>query len=906
MTYITNGERWQITRGKINKVVKVGYTDLLADTELTYTNQLGVIVTAGDLYPTTDGNWFEVAAPGAVNQHITTAGGVKFYEAGPHFSSRSRAVAAWARMDARSETPPVGTVWTFDGVSIEYDGSTTGMNGLPRWKPAGDVFLDQFGTNTIPGTTDMTAALVAAAEYAHANGGGVVHVSSDIYLSSTTKLESLTDVTINCHNNVIHLGEDATPGIWFKGCTRTGLIDAKVDGDRTTHGDWENLVTGLAIASGDGTGTADANVTAGSTDTITVNNLDGGNSGAYVKKGARLSYIVSSVVYAYIVQSDALITSGSATVTLDRVIDADITLGQAVYVNEWNRNAVLASAASASATTLTLQVPDPSSNSGTPKLMAGDQFAFYTDNNDIDGPIDYSEVYTVVSDVNFSGSYPAYTATVTITPALSTDKVNGQMITSIMDHRNNRFVPVLFTGCTGGYAENVHMDDSRLHGLTFNAVIDAPWDGVAPSSVPNVNCWVRDCEDSNGGQGAAWVSAWAQSWTVEGCYFHTPGTGKNRMGTTHEKGTGIKIVWNKIYNAYAGVNSNGNCEHCLVAGNYIKDPVVAIWQRNEIKHSIIQNNMIELNATDSIAGIVAYAGPKDAGTDRRRSMLNIFANQIFGGTSVANATYGSAIQVGPISNNASAGDDDAPHGVNIRDNFIEGAGRHGINIIAGVHSASITGNKIYDVGYVGINAPDIRSSEVLHNFVQDCGTASSSDAYNLPDTSDVVAGYNRAEKVNSLNMTASLPAIAPRARVARVSRASGVSHTSGSPGAWQVITWDTEDVDDLGVVDLATYSGRIVDSMPYGVSRIKVSCGVIFAANATGERGLRVMVGGARVDAAPQLIIPATGSGSCSLTLTTGWVEVSQGQKVEVQAYQSSGGTLAMQPFDTYAEVEFR
>lgn len=183
MTYIQQGETWATTRSKINQVIKVSYTDLLADTELTYTGGASGTVTAGDLYPTTNGNWFEVAASDAVDQHITTAGGVKLYEAGPHFSSRARAVAAWARMDARSETPPVGTVWTFDGVSIEYDGSTTGMNGLPKWKPFGDVYLDHFGTNANPGTTDMTTFAQAAIDYVTAGGadGGPIYLLNTSY-----------------------------------------------------------------------------------------------------------------------------------------------------------------------------------------------------------------------------------------------------------------------------------------------------------------------------------------------------------------------------------------------------------------------------------------------------------------------------------------------------------------------------------------------------------------------------------------------------------------------------------------------------------------------------------------------------------------------------------------------------
>lgn len=180
MTYIQQGETWATTRSKINQVIKVSYTDLLADTELTYTGGASGTVTAGDLYPTTEGNWFEVAASDAVDQHITTAGGVKLYEAGPQFSTRARAVAAWERMVARSETPPVGTVWTWPGASIVYDGSATALTGFSGWSPMAPLHMQHFNVfgdaNTSDtscpseATTDETSGVQAAFDYALENG----------------------------------------------------------------------------------------------------------------------------------------------------------------------------------------------------------------------------------------------------------------------------------------------------------------------------------------------------------------------------------------------------------------------------------------------------------------------------------------------------------------------------------------------------------------------------------------------------------------------------------------------------------------------------------------------------------------------------------------------------------------
>jgi hypothetical protein len=65
-------------------------TTLLADTSLTYTAGQAGTVSAGDVIRTrTEGFAYIVAASAASDQHITTAGGVKMYEANP-FTSKAR------------------------------------------------------------------------------------------------------------------------------------------------------------------------------------------------------------------------------------------------------------------------------------------------------------------------------------------------------------------------------------------------------------------------------------------------------------------------------------------------------------------------------------------------------------------------------------------------------------------------------------------------------------------------------------------------------------------------------------------------------------------------------------------------------------------------------------------------
>lgn len=83
MTSIANGESGLSVRTKLNEVLTrdvASVSALLADTELTYSaGQPGVVV-AGDVICTrAEGFSYQVAASGATDQHVTTAGGVKLY-----------------------------------------------------------------------------------------------------------------------------------------------------------------------------------------------------------------------------------------------------------------------------------------------------------------------------------------------------------------------------------------------------------------------------------------------------------------------------------------------------------------------------------------------------------------------------------------------------------------------------------------------------------------------------------------------------------------------------------------------------------------------------------------------------------------------------------------------------------
>ncbi len=58
------------------------------------------------------------------------------------------------------------------GLTYLFDDASTAISDLPGWKPVGNIYPDHFGENTSPGTTDMTAEIQDAIDYAATFGGG--------------------------------------------------------------------------------------------------------------------------------------------------------------------------------------------------------------------------------------------------------------------------------------------------------------------------------------------------------------------------------------------------------------------------------------------------------------------------------------------------------------------------------------------------------------------------------------------------------------------------------------------------------------------------------------------------------------------------------------------------------------
>lgn len=115
------------------------------------------------------------------------------------FESRADFVTAVAAGFAASD----GAVIFADGIAYEALSGSAAISDLGGWRPWFNVRPDHFGSNTTPGTTDMTSAIQAAIDLRATLGGGNVEFLPEDYLISDT---------ITVPQRIHLIGE----GGWFK------------------------------------------------------------------------------------------------------------------------------------------------------------------------------------------------------------------------------------------------------------------------------------------------------------------------------------------------------------------------------------------------------------------------------------------------------------------------------------------------------------------------------------------------------------------------------------------------------------------------------------------------------------------------------------------------------------------
>jgi hypothetical protein len=642
------------------------------------------------------------------------------------FKSVRHANAYQTRAEAISALPslPVESYFWVGDLQFQKVSSSSAISDMSNVIPVGDVYVDHFGENTTPGTTGVSSDILAGATYADAQGGGqILFQSGSTYLlDSTILFDTLASVDLHLESGaIVKQGASAFPGIELRdcrNCTITG--NGTFDGNFTEAGVYDDLLITAGITSGVDYGTASATYAIGVT-SITINDLGVG----YIVLGDQIEFLISGTAYRYVVQADAQITAGTATVTLDRGLDVEVTPGQTLYVKSWRNRQYLQGASSAGSTTITLGAADVSSAT-TAELKAGDQFAFHTDSNDIDS-IDYTEIYTVTADATYSGSYPNVTATVTITPALATNKANGQMVTSIQDYRNNKHALLLLTGCDDCSVENIIIDDCQSHGVALNATINAPWAGRAITDNENTDCAIIRCQDKGGRTGTAFGAGRNKRVRIEG------NRGSDGAGTRNfiqaERTIDSQIHGNICVGYKSGAQVTGEADRISISGNTFEGCNLGIDVRTITRSMIVTGNTVTAGASTSYHIKVQAGYNIDAADEGTANALAIVSNnQLIDAAAVSGTYNGSSIII--QSNQASIDFDDmfVPHHVIVSENFIYRPGRHGVQILQGV-ACDVTGNHILVPGYSGVSALLCDMINIRDNTVIDAGQTVASAAY---------------------------------------------------------------------------------------------------------------------------------------------------------------------------------
>ncbi|MEH0973974.1 hypothetical protein V6U77_22870 [Micromonospora sp. CPCC 205546] len=114
---------------------------------------------------------------------------------------------------------------------------------------------------------------------------------------------------------------------------------------------------------------------------------------------------------------------------------------------------------------------------------------------------------------------------------------------------------------------------------------------------------------------------------------------------------------------------------------------------------------------------------------------------------------------------------------------------------------------------------------------------------------------------------------------------------------WTTITFDAEDLDTAGGHSTSSNTGRYTAQR---TGHYQLSGAVSFGPNATGARWCKWMKNGSELASSGANMAPAPG-GQTLLTARTIVVRLVVGDYVELQAYQTSGGSISTYPDVPYA-----
>lgn len=144
------------------------------------TNGFGVF--GSGLYQKVSGAWLHLGATGA-----TTLA----------YATRAAFVSA-------SPTVSDGVVVHAGGLSYVRSTGATAISDLANWLPFGDGYVDHFGENTTPGTTDMSDAIDDGTAWAAANDKPLLFLSGNTYRRNSQWVINTSNVEFGCpdaHNS---------------------------------------------------------------------------------------------------------------------------------------------------------------------------------------------------------------------------------------------------------------------------------------------------------------------------------------------------------------------------------------------------------------------------------------------------------------------------------------------------------------------------------------------------------------------------------------------------------------------------------------------------------------------------------------------------------------------------------
>jgi lysophospholipase L1-like esterase len=146
--------------------------------------------------------------------------------------------------------------------------------------------------------------------------------------------------------------------------------------------------------------------------------------------------------------------------------------------------------------------------------------------------------------------------------------------------------------------------------------------------------------------------------------------------------------------------------------------------------------------------------------------------------------------------------------------------------------------------------------------------------------------YTGISKIKAVISSLPQPFSGTNSTSVRVSNSADISIPSG---AWTLLTFDTERFDNGNSHDITANTSRLICNEP---GTYLIAANVLFYANATGVRALKLLLNGSKVIG--QLFIPAATGLGTHLSIGTIY-NLAAGDYVEIQVYHNSGVAMPVQ-----------